>query len=398
MVAFYRRRLAALNQEIRSESNKLTPLQEELQKVEREIQNLNRGLQAGKYQADVVVDLSAPGTLTLDLTYVVMGPHWSPHYDLRADSKNAKMQVAYQAMVSQSTGEDWNNVELTLSTAQPRAGAQHPDLQPWRIDVYRQPSATYSAPRKSAGRMMRPSAAPAMAPKMAMMEEAAAAPAPEMAVAQATVENQASSVVFAAGGKHTVAGNNQPHRITVAVLDFPAVFRYSAVPKLVASAFLQAKIKNESNYPLLAGGTSVFLDNAFVANGDLKTIAPGEAFEAFLGVDEGMKVEHKFISRKEQKEGVFGGRVKWLYEYRIKLTSRKAQTHDLVVKDQIPLTGHADIQVELLEPAVRDGDEKLKKDNQNALEWHYRIEPGQSIEIPLKFTITYPKEMQVIGL
>jgi uncharacterized protein (TIGR02231 family) len=115
-------------------------------------------------------------------------------------------------------------------------------------------------------------------------------------------------------------------------------------------------------------------------------------------VDEGIKVEHKLINRQEQKEGVFGGRVKWLYEYRIKLTSRKPQAHAVVVKDQFPVSGNGEIQVELLEPAVKDGDEKLKKDAFNQLEWNLRLEPEQVIEIPIRFSVTYPKEMKVRGL
>jgi uncharacterized protein (TIGR02231 family) len=398
MVTFYRRRLSALDQEIRSETAKQVPLQEEQQKAAEEIQALKRGVGAGKYRAEVVADLDEPGALTLEITYVVLGPSWNPHYDLRADSKQAKLQAVYQGMVSQSTGEDWNDVELTLSTAQPRAGAQHPELQPWRLDTYREPPTVYSAPKQTMKRAQASAAAAPVAAYKARPTDEEEAPAPEMSVVQAAVENQASAVVFAAGGRQTVRSNNQSHRITVAVLDFPATFRYSVVPKLVASAFLQAKIKNSSNYPLLAGPTSIFLDNTFVANGGLNAIAPGEEFEAFLGVDEGIKVEHKLIKRQEQKEGVFGGRVKWLYEYSIKLTSHKPQTYAVVVKDQFPISGNGEIQVEMLEPVVKDNDEKLKKDNLNQLEWNLRLAPDQVVEIPLKFTVSYPKEMKVQGL
>lgn len=69
---------------------------------------------------------------------------WSPLYDVRADvdsqlaSRNQKdrtptINIQYRASISQSTGEDWNDVILTLSTASHLAGTEIPTLRGWNI-------------------------------------------------------------------------------------------------------------------------------------------------------------------------------------------------------------------------------------------------------------------------
>ena len=54
---------------------------------------------------------------------VVNNASWSPLYDLRATSQKGKpspnVHLHYRANLSQSTGEDWNDAQLTLSTRAP---------------------------------------------------------------------------------------------------------------------------------------------------------------------------------------------------------------------------------------------------------------------------------------
>ena len=54
---------------------------------------------------------------------VVNNTSWSPLYDLRATSQTGKpspnVYLHYRANLFQSTGEDWNDAQLTLSTRAP---------------------------------------------------------------------------------------------------------------------------------------------------------------------------------------------------------------------------------------------------------------------------------------
>lgn len=49
------------------------------------------------------------------------------------------------------------------------------------------------------------------------------------------------------------------------MFDLKPEFEHITIPKMVASSFLKAKLTNESPYLILAGPSSVFVDNNFIA-------------------------------------------------------------------------------------------------------------------------------------
>ncbi|MBX9626574.1 MAG: mucoidy inhibitor MuiA family protein, partial [Gemmataceae bacterium] len=85
--------------------------------------------------AVVLVDKKAgPGVVRL--SYLVSRAGWRPVYKLRAGAKDKDpVTLEYLAAVEQQTGEDWGNVNLTLSTAQPLLNAAPPDLRALEVAV-----------------------------------------------------------------------------------------------------------------------------------------------------------------------------------------------------------------------------------------------------------------------
>ena len=85
--------------------------------------------------------------------YVVPGAGWRPAYDTRGDVAKKEIELTYFGMVIQQTGEPWEDVELSLSTARPSLGASMPEIQP----VFLSPAAfnprpVYRRPRGRAAR------------------------------------------------------------------------------------------------------------------------------------------------------------------------------------------------------------------------------------------------------
>lgn len=89
--------------------------------------------------SEVVVEVSANTTVsaTLTLKYMVSSAGWSPSYDIRVADITEPMQLTYKAQVYQSTGEDWDKVQLALSSGEPNKDAIMPTLYPWRLDFGR---------------------------------------------------------------------------------------------------------------------------------------------------------------------------------------------------------------------------------------------------------------------
>jgi len=72
--------------------------------------------------------LDAKSPLRLSLTYLAANARWRPVYDVRFTPGTPEVEVAFGGLVSQETGEDWTEAQLSLSTAVPATTATLPKL------------------------------------------------------------------------------------------------------------------------------------------------------------------------------------------------------------------------------------------------------------------------------
>ncbi|NOX46173.1 MAG: mucoidy inhibitor MuiA family protein [Chlorobi bacterium] len=125
----------------------------ELEKQKQEIQLENAELNKKKTKmlnvspepvTEVIVRLDAAraGTFKIRITYFVDEVGWKPWYDVRVDDVGKPLQLSLKASVYQRSGEDWDDVKLTLSTGNPKKGNEKPVFYTWYIDrgpiVYQQ--------------------------------------------------------------------------------------------------------------------------------------------------------------------------------------------------------------------------------------------------------------------
>jgi uncharacterized protein (TIGR02231 family) len=405
MVEFYRERLTALDSEQRDLETRYRQFDNEVQRIQQQINDLNHGdARDQDYQVALSVSNAAAAEMTITLQYMVYGPHWYPVYDLRVDSAAKQLSINYMAMVQQSTGENWDDIELQLSTAQAHIGGEQPQLTPWRVSEWTPPPVAAMRPKTQRLRSKEDSEERSMKQmheSVGAVDEyplAVSAAAPIMSIPTASVVTNATAVVFVIPGNKTIHSDNEPHRVTVFMDRFPGYFRYVTVPKLTAQAYLKAKVKNTSRYPLLPGETQIFMDNQFVAKGQLAFIAPGEEFWTSLGVDAAMKVEYQLLRRLQKQTGLVNKSMRYEYEYRTTLTNNKASAEDIVIWDQVPISSHEKIQVQLLEPNYRADSDELKKNEFNYLEWYYQLKPGEKRVIAFSFVVEHPVGMTVEGL
>ena len=80
------------------------------------------------------IDLAAPAATkaTLRVTYAVRNARWTPLYDARLDTgakdRKPALELVRRADITQSTGEDWSNVSLGVSTVRLARGGSAPEL------------------------------------------------------------------------------------------------------------------------------------------------------------------------------------------------------------------------------------------------------------------------------
>ena len=83
----------------------------------------------------VTVTLATDREAELRLSYQVRGTGWQPTYRATLDAAKPSVLLERQALVAQNSGEDWSNVQLTLSTGQPGRTTQGRLPRPWTLDI-----------------------------------------------------------------------------------------------------------------------------------------------------------------------------------------------------------------------------------------------------------------------
>jgi len=372
--------LAAAQQEL---DNQRADLQAEIAALQNQL-NALRGTGARSVKTVVVrVQASEAGAFKASLDYTVYGASWTPSYDARVLTDEKTVQLGYFGNVRQSTGEDWNDVALTLSTARPSLGGAAPDLGVWNLNVVSLQQFKESEHRSKV---------------MAALEDQSFRRAPaaqataDMAVA--TVESGVTSATFKIAVPSSVPSDNTVQKVPVTSAPLNAITEYATTPKLQQTAFLNARVMNTTEFPLLSGQMNVFLNGTFVATSRLDTTMPEENFELALGADEGISVEHKRLNTFTEETGMFSKDHQITYEYLITIQNNKQTAERIIVTDQVPVSRHEKIVVKVQTPPVKE----LKPDDEGKLKWTLNLQPGEKRDLKIKFIVEYPNHLEVSGL
>nr|WP_275261179.1 mucoidy inhibitor MuiA family protein [Achromobacter insuavis] len=371
-------------------------LERQLSAAQGELGQLQGQLNRRTKTVTLRVNLARAGKLDLNVSYAVAGARWTPSYDARLRPADRSVDLGYFGVIRQNTGEDWNNVKLTLSTARPALGGGAPKLNPWIIDVAAPPP-PMPAPVAAAAPAMRPEPRARQSPKAAYAEAAAADMAPvleEAKVSTAEVQSEATSASFQIRQPATLPSDNSTQRVAITTAKLPATLQYQSTPALREAAFLTALANNNTEYPFLAGTLNTFLEDAFVAASSMKPVMPGEKVELALGADDGISIKRQLVNRFTESTGFSGNGKRVTYEYKITVKNNKATKEQVSFKDRLPISRNEKIEVKLLSPADRD----IKREDDGVLVWNWDMEPGKSRDAVLKFSVDYPGDIDVAGL
>ncbi|HPG38621.1 MAG TPA: mucoidy inhibitor MuiA family protein [bacterium] len=392
MLGFLEKNLGDIFKEQRKVQSKQGLLANEINALERKLEETKTSSNRKYKKILVTVETLKSGRLTLQATYNVNNAGWYPMYDARVNSNDKSMQLTYYGMIRQNTGEDWKNVNLVLSTANPAVFTEIPEMSPWFLDIYRES-------RRNESKSMRFEAQAAPAPAMEQDsfgggQAVTVVSEKQVLLDEARVIGGEIGAVFEIPTSNDIPGDNIDHKVTIAVLPFTSRFEYTVVSKQVNKAFLTGKVINTSDYPLLPGEVNVFFVNDFVNKSTIYFVAPTDTFRLALGVDDAIKVERKLVNRFRESKGLLGGKAKVTSEYEIIITNNKRSAETITVQDQYPISRNEKIKVELLAP-----DEKaVTIDLYNRIKWIVILQPGGKVTLPLKYQVEYPDGENIIGL
>jgi uncharacterized protein (TIGR02231 family) len=294
-------------------------------------------------------------------------------------------------MVRQQTGEDWKNVDLTLSTARPAAGGAPPELYPWRISFFRPQPSPPAAIMMAAPAAVRAKKSARMPAESFKSDDALAEEAPADVVT-AQISDEQSSVAFHIPRPLDIPADGARHGTVVAIEQLPVSMEYMALPKLAPYVFLKSEIVNRAAYPLLPGKVNTFTGNTYTGSSQLKKVAAGEKFDLFFGTDDQVTVKREEL--KQRKEAGMFSKNRVSYRYRIELGNFRKEPLTVTLRDQLPVAGDEEIKVTLDEPSLKP--EEIKSDG--AVTWKMPLQAGEKKELTFGIVVEYPKDREITGL
>ena len=351
--------------------------------------------------ATLRVSASHAGTLELSVSYTTPGASWSAAYDARLRAETRAIDVTYYGVIRNGTGEDWNGVALTLSTARPGLGGGAPTLSPWVVEPVRPMPTAYLAQGVASSEFK--TARRAAGPTEALTLAGSAAAESDATVAEATVQTGLSSATFRIEAPLSLPSDRSAQKVVITTLNCPAELRYETAPKLIEAAYLSASSTNRSDFPWLAGPVNAFLGDTFIATSALRAVMPGETLALSLGVDDSIAVKRRIVKRFTEDTGLTNSGRRITHEYVITLTNNKKTAERIVLREPTPVSRDEKIVVKVITPAERDissatAPKEISREADGILAWRIDLKPGEKREVPIKLTIEHPADLTVTGL
>ena len=357
--------------------------------------------------AIVTVEATDTGTAQLQVTYLISGAGWEPQYDAYADPDTQKVDLTYYGVVRQTTGENWDDVALTLSSAQPSTAARLPEMSAWTIDVGgdivvkdEESDLGFARVKASSARLAyAQSTANSTAALPLAMDALTPAPgAPAMtdaSVQTSEVRSLGPSATFIVPAKTSIPSDNQPHRSAISVQTLKGEWTYESTPKLVTSAFLKTRVTNTSGGPLLGGEINTFLGNNFIGKSSIGLVASNASFDLFLGADENIKVTRTEGVNKEEVGGILSRMKIYKRSFTIEVQNFKSTPASFKLRDQLPVSknGQITVVVNQAEPAFKSRDEDTGE-----LNWEFKLGANEKQKITVEYEIDAPYAQSVAGL
>ncbi|WP_375463220.1 mucoidy inhibitor MuiA family protein [uncultured Methylobacterium sp.] len=361
----------------------------------------------GAPRRDLSIALAAGGALHGEIlvTYRVAGAAWRPTYEARLDTGPGKpaLDLVRRAEVSQKTGEDWTDVELSVSTVRLNREGAAPDLPPLQVSFYEPPAfenrtRSLAAPVPDEARHRAEEARRAR--EAAEQERAASvkvAPAPpRIAVAQeATLDAGSYQASYRVPGRVDVAQLGLSKTFTLAARRVEPGLAVVAVPEIDQTAYLSASFPLEDEAPLLPGEVALHRDGAFVGRAQFRLTAPGDTVDLGFGADDRVKVVRVPVRRRENEPTVFGQSRTDLREFKTTVRNLHAEPVRITVTDRVPYSENTAITVEQLRETTAPT-EKQPNDRRGVLAWTYTYRPGEQRDIRLAYRLKWPADQEVV--
>ena len=331
------------------------------------------------------------GGVPVSLDYQMSDVGWSWQYEARLDSGKKKVALVRQAQLSQGTGEDWKNIELTISTSRPGLNATTPALASAFLDF--QPPRGYAAGKADMlEEVVVTGSRHSSRIQAEQMASGAVQNSPASAMTLVSAEVYASDFVadYRIPGRVSVTADRQPRVYPIGndELDVDLVARANLAAD--RAAYLEAKLTYKNELPIDAGEVQLYRDDAFVGVGELPLVLPGADVRIPFGQDDRIRVVVRDEREESGKTGIISKEQIEQHKRRFEVTSFHASAFPIEIIDRVPVPREDDIRIEVLKgatpPTTRDLD-----GHAGVFLWRLAGEPRKTETIRHYYSVRFPR-------
>ncbi|MFO7659190.1 MAG: DUF4139 domain-containing protein [Bacteroidales bacterium] len=382
---FYRSRLLDIKKQLITIDNKEQELSTTKTRILNQLAQINALKNKPVGEAVLNVEANAPVRVKIRISYLSSNAGWYPVYDIRSESTSKPVKLVYKANVYQSTGFDWKDVKMAVSTRNPEADQNRPILNPWFIDFY----VPYEgAQYKSSMKREAPMAV------MNMFQEAVSVEddAEERVEYVVTETTGLMATEYAIENKQSIPSDSKEHLVAVKEFEVKAEYTYHAVPKLSDGVFLLAKIADFGNLGLLPGQANLFNEGMYVGQSEINPFTTADTMMVSLGRDERITIKRTVLKDLTARQTI-GSNIKEAKGFELLVKNNKNIPVEIEILDNIPMSKNKEIEVNL----ENEGGANYMKEYGRLL-WRVNLKSAESKKINYSFSVKYPKDKTISGL
>lgn len=344
------------------------------------------------------------GEIPVALSYYTTNAGWTAIYDIRVNSKTNKVKMIYKASLTQTSGIDWKNTKLTLSTGTPNFGVIAPVLTPWYLQLYVPGLYTDLQRRAAQGNAARNmiqtynddkelTEVIVTALGQTRQEKLKDNTIQPSTLQQYTTLNEGQlNTNFEIDLPYDIESDGQLHSVTIKEQEISCTLKNYAVPRMDKDAYLLAEVADWQNLDLLPGDANIIMDDTYVGRSVIDPNTTADTLNLSLGRDKRVSVKRSLIKEMSSLK-TSGKESKQVFTYEILVKNNKITDVNLLLKDQFPLSTIKEVVVTL-----EDGSDAMVNTETGVLTWKIDLKPGESKKVRFSYSVKYPKDKKIVNL
>lgn len=444
LMEYYKSKSFELQNELITLNQKEKKLNEWLVKLNSQITEEQKKNTKSTGKLILQLNCAVAGKYDFIVSYITPNAYWTPFYDLRAENITAPLKLIYRAKIFQTTGIDWKQVKLSLSTSSPSQTGNAPLFKTWFLS-YINPVNLYDRSLGLQGRVAGVSItlnevvvtgygtskeprdeAPAYSinPQLYIVngnemqesefkkirssaiktiEKLKSSQATAMYGSRAaggvtlvtlkdglddyiTVSDKELDVTFDIDLPYDVPTNGKAQTAVLKEQQIAANYKFYAVPKLDKDVFLLAEIADWEKLNLLPGEANIIFEGTYIGKSFIDPSSTLDTLNLTMGRDKRVVVKkEKLVDFSSIK--FLGANKKQTFTYEITVKNNKKDAIEILVKDQYPISQDKEVDVELTESS-----EAVNNIETGVLTWKLKLAPGEVKKLKMSYSVKYPKD------